>query len=108
MLNKQFKLVLSITTTTAVFILTGCTTYPKQYTYSPTISINGSSESPVELPNPFAKTPRKKTEHVYTYNRNSSESHSNGNFQRHCTMEPDLPYGSLYGNSNVETVVFAN
>lgn len=30
----------------------GCTTYPKQYTYSPTVTMNGDSE--VMLPNPYS------------------------------------------------------
>lgn len=35
--------------------LVGCTTYPKQYTYSPTVTINGSNNEAVNLPSPFAK-----------------------------------------------------
>jgi len=34
----------------------GCTVYPKNYTYSPTVTVNGSKgETQVTLPNPFAK-----------------------------------------------------
>jgi len=49
----------------------GCTTYPKTYTYSPTVTINGdnNSSTPLVLPNPFAKTPRAKTE----YNINTTQ-----------------------------------
>ena len=43
------KIVLLLITLTAV----GCTTYPKQYTYSPTVTINGDSD--VMLPNPYSK-----------------------------------------------------
>ena len=61
--------------------LIGCTTYPKTYTYSPTVTINGNNNSstPLVLPNPFAKTPRAKTEHninttqrIYSYQEQPS------------------------------------
>jgi len=109
MLRSFFKIsALNATLLFSVISMTGCTTYPKQYTYSPSITINGSSTVPVELPNPFSKTPHKKTERVYTYNHNGSESLSCVGSHTNCTMEPDLPYGFLYGNNGVETIVFAN
>lgn len=33
----------------------GCTTYPKNYTYSPTVTVNGDNAN-VALPGPFSKT----------------------------------------------------
>jgi hypothetical protein len=37
----------------------GCTVYPKNYTYSPTVTVNGSEgNTEVTLPNPFAKNHR--------------------------------------------------
>jgi len=55
-------------------LLIGCTTYPKQYTYSPTVTINGSSSAPLVLPEPYAKsrtykndpTPQHPTQRGYT------------------------------------------
>lgn len=48
------KQILPIVALTAAS-LTGCTTYPKQYNYSPTVTINGSNNEAVNLPSPFAK-----------------------------------------------------
>lgn len=33
----------------------GCTYYPKNYTYSPAVSIGGSNEGNLVLPSPFSK-----------------------------------------------------
>ena len=35
--------------------LIGCTYYPKNYTYSPAVSVGGSNEGNLVLPSPFAK-----------------------------------------------------
>lgn len=60
----------------SVLVVTAsCTTYPKTYTYSPTVTINGdnSSTTPLILPNPFAKTPRSKTEYNINTNHHSNQ-----------------------------------
>ena len=45
----------------------GCVTYPENYTYSPTVTMNGNAEGalPPILPNPFARNTRAKTEYYY-------------------------------------------
>lgn len=48
------KQILSIVALAAIS-LQGCTTYPKQYNYSPTVTINGNNNEAVNLPSPFAK-----------------------------------------------------
>lgn len=72
----------------AILTAVGCTTYPKTYTYSPTVTINGDNDSstPLILPNPFAKTPRAKTE----YNINSTQRISN--YQEHPTYNHEETY----------------
>lgn len=66
----KIKPALLACSTTVILIMTGCTTYPKNYTYSPTVTISGndSSSSPVILPNPFSKTPRSRTDYNINYN----------------------------------------
>ena len=45
--------------------LTSCTNYPKQYTYSPNVSVNGDgNNSNVALPSPFAKKPQPAPHHI--------------------------------------------
>jgi len=36
----------------------GCTTYPKNYTYSPTVTIGGDNTGGLALPSPYAKKPQ--------------------------------------------------
>lgn len=66
----------------------GCTIYPKTYTYSPTVTVNEDNDSstPLILPNPFAKTPRAKTE----YNINSSQRINN--YQEYPTYNHEETY----------------
>lgn len=40
----------------------GCTIYPKNYNYSPSVSIGGSNDGNLVLPSPFAKTNPKTVE----------------------------------------------
>jgi hypothetical protein len=56
--------------------LVGCTTYPKNYTYSPTVTINGKADE-VVLPDPFSngrKTQQRpiKTQYRDDYSYNQS------------------------------------
>jgi hypothetical protein len=46
-MKKYISLLMSVT-------LVGCTTYPKNYTYSPSVTISGDG-SAVALPGPFSK-----------------------------------------------------
>jgi len=59
-----------ITVIAGVMILSGCTTYPKNYTYSPTVNM-GSGGSNVILSSPFAKKPQPVPEcrHTAQYDR---------------------------------------
>jgi hypothetical protein len=41
-----------------IILLSGCTSYPKNYTYSPTVNVSGDSAGGVTLPSPFAKKPQ--------------------------------------------------
>ena len=41
-----------------IILLSGCTTYPKNYTYSPTVTMWNDCESDVVLSSPFAKKPQ--------------------------------------------------
>lgn len=63
-------------------LLVGCTTYPKQYTYSPTVTINGNSSAPLTLPEPYAKS--------RTYKNNS------------VPQTPQRGYTVAAGNYNLE------
>ena len=56
-------------------LLSSCVNYPKNYTYSPTVTINGSGaqQSPVILPNPFATN---KSESKYVVNYTPSPNYS--------------------------------
>jgi hypothetical protein len=38
--------------------LIGCTTYPKNYTYSPTVTVGGDNTGGIALPSPYAKKPQ--------------------------------------------------
>lgn len=49
-----------LSATTALMV--GCTVYPKNYTYSPSVSVGGSNEGNLVLPSPFAKTNPKTVE----------------------------------------------
>lgn len=94
----QNILLLAVASTISV----GCTTYPKTYTYSPTVTINGdnSSTTPLVLPNPFAKTPRAKTE--YTFNTTHQE-----NSYRYQERRTPAIYNNSYPTYNhEETYVF--
>lgn len=73
---------LALTVLTALMCV-GCTTYPQNYTYSPTVTVTGGGNTPINLPNPFAKTPHKRTEFLHTYNYNS---------------QPQTQYVPRYGN----------
>ena len=42
----------------AAAALTGCTTYPQNYTYSPTVNVTGGNKNDVVLPSPYAKKPQ--------------------------------------------------
>jgi hypothetical protein len=42
----------------SVLLTTGCTTYPKQYTYSPTVTVGGDNQGGIVLPSPYAKKPQ--------------------------------------------------
>lgn len=53
------KLVILIVTTV---VMVGCTVYPKNYTYSPSVSVGGSNEGNLVLPSPFSKTNPKTVE----------------------------------------------
>lgn len=41
-----------------IVALVGCTTYPKNYTYSPTVSVGGDNQGGIALPSPYAKKPQ--------------------------------------------------
>jgi hypothetical protein len=41
-----------------IILLSSCTTYPKSYTYSPTVNVGNGSAGDVVLPSPFAKKPQ--------------------------------------------------
>jgi len=83
--------------------LIGCTTYPENYTYSPTVTINGNQESttPLVLPNPFAKTPRAHTEYTFNTNHNYQPQPS-----PLTTYVPDPPVSASYYPTYNETYVF--
>ena len=87
---------------TASTLFVGCTTYPKTYTYSPTVTINGdqTSTTPLILPNPFAKTPRKTTE----YNINTT--HSGPQPSPLTTYVPEPPVSASYYPSNYEPPIY--
>lgn len=38
--------------------LVGCTTYPKNFTYSPTVTVGGDNNAGITLPSPYAKKPQ--------------------------------------------------
>ncbi len=53
--GKQFKIFMKyIVLLIASVSLIGCTTYPKDYVYSPTVTVSGNDNT-VILPSPFAK-----------------------------------------------------
>jgi hypothetical protein len=72
---------LALTVLTAL-VCVGCTTYPQNYTYSPTVTVTGGGNTPINLPNPFAKTPHKRTEFIHTY----------------TNSQPQTQYVPRYGN----------
>ena len=39
-------------------LLIGCTTYPKNYTYSPTVTVGGDNNSGIVLPSPYSNRPQ--------------------------------------------------
>jgi len=39
-------------------LLVGCTTYPKNFTYSPTVTVGGDNNAGITLPSPYAKKPQ--------------------------------------------------
>ena len=65
---------LALTVLTALMCV-GCTTYPQNYTYSPTVTVaGGGGNTPINLPNPFAKTPHKRTEFIHTYTNSQPQT----------------------------------
>lgn len=83
------KKIFLLVTLTAV---AGCTTYPKQYTYSPTVTINGDSD--VTLPSPYSK-------HKRVYEERSIERYIASMPPRTYDVEPNRFYydpttGELY------------
>lgn len=39
-------------------LLVGCTTYPKNFTYSPTVTVGGDNNAGITLPSPYANKPQ--------------------------------------------------
>lgn len=64
-----------LTTLIGTTLMSSCVNYPKNYTYNPTVTINGSEgqQSPVILPNPFATN---KSEAKYLVNYTASPNYS--------------------------------
>ena len=53
-----------------ILALTGCVNYPKNYTYSPTITVGNNSKTDMSLPSPFATTAPKMVTKTITRNIN--------------------------------------
>ena len=54
-------------TIASIILLSGCVTYPKNYTYSPTVTTDNCSN--VTLPSPFANKPQPVHKAVYSHYR---------------------------------------
>ena len=50
----------------SIILMSGCVTYPKNYTYSPTVTTESNSE--VTLPSPFATRPQQIPSRHVVYN----------------------------------------
>ncbi len=55
----------------SIILLSGCVTYPKNYTYSPTVTMDGSTD--VVLPSPFATKPQPIQPRQIVYNTRQVE-----------------------------------
>ena len=55
----------------SIVLMSGCVTYPKNYTYSPTVTMDGNSD--VNLPSPFATKVQQISPRHITYNTRQVE-----------------------------------
>ena len=59
---NAMKTLINLTLLLTTFVTVGCTVYPKNYTYSPSVAVGGSNDGNLVLPSPFAKTNPKTVE----------------------------------------------